>query len=309
MAEERKTPDRKPGRPRKQVNAAPNQVHGIVQGPATPADVVELVYCNPVMFRKLSHLYKQYNASELYLLFTPTGLTICAADHLKKSTITAFIDGNCMNMYYCTAVPIQISISIKNLETALTSIDKNCRKITFLLREENYKNTLYVILNDEGRACMRYELGIVHRPNGPEGLVQDTDIGYPLTFTLLTKQFKTQMTNLDRLGKSFVIQKCGTDPIYFIGDSDRGTRYSMEYPNDYARLGLVCTLAPGEILIAGMVLGYVDPLASGGVGDEIRISVDHERKMSFSTKMDNVPGKGWACTIKIFTEMKNINRT
>jgi len=295
--------DRKPGRPKKQVNVAPVEIHGVVNDPVNPIDRLELVYCNPRMFRKISHLYKQFNASEIELIFDPTGLKIETKDHLDKSIIYTTIPGHCMNLYYCAA-RTRICVRRQSLEHVLNTINKNHRKITFLLHTESYRSSLYIIIKDNDYGEDRYELDITHREDPPPNDAPDDDTNYPVKFKLSASHFKQRITNLRKLSNTFMIQKCGNGPIQLTCGKSEKINFSGAYPVDCPQMELVSTLGEQEILSVGMTIDYIKPLTNSGIGDEIGIAVDRERKMSFTTMMDNIPGRGYACSIKIYTKIQ-----
>jgi hypothetical protein len=45
---------KKPGRPKKKIANVPVEVHGIVDKPVNDEDLLELVYCNPTLFKKIT---------------------------------------------------------------------------------------------------------------------------------------------------------------------------------------------------------------------------------------------------------------
>ena len=138
---------KRPGRPpkkRRELNVA--EVLGIADRPANADDVVEMVYCNPLVFKKLLALDKAYEVSEVEMIFEPTQLRMKARDHLGKSTIYKTIEGRWMNFYYCRE-RIRICVKREYLEKILGNLDKNQYKVTFLLKE-NYRSTLYIIVKD-----------------------------------------------------------------------------------------------------------------------------------------------------------------
>ena len=157
---------KKPGRPKKKIVNTPIEVHGIVENAINEEDVMELVYCNPTMFKKLLSLYKQFEISEVEMNFSQHELKIIAKDHLCKSTIYTIIDGHCMNLYYCKH-PVRICVKRDNLERVLGTLGKNHYKITFVLKD-NYRSTMYMIIKDlEYDNENSFEVDVVFKPEDP----------------------------------------------------------------------------------------------------------------------------------------------
>lgn len=297
---------KKPGRPKKKIAEIPVEVHGIVEKPVNDDDVLELVYCNPTLFKKILQLFKAFEVSEAEMNFDAAGLKIIAKDHLGKSTIYTTIDGRCMNLYYCKT-PLRICVKNDNLEKILGTLGRNHYKITFVLKE-NYRSTMYLIIKDiEYNNDDLYEIDVVFKPEEQSRVViRDDDTNYPIKFKISSKHFKTKIGNIRKLSPTFTIQKCGNEALQFTFDKAQKVNFTGVY-NDSEKISLLSTIAPDDIFSVSVYIDYIKPFSNANIGDEIIISVDKREKMSFTTRLDK-KDIGWAACIKIFTEIKDYRR-
>lgn len=295
-----------PGRPKKVVVNAPVEVHGIVDKPVNEEDLLELVYYNPTLFKKIMQLLKAFEVSEVEMNFDAAGTKITAKDHLGKSTLYITIDGRCMNLYYCKA-PMRVTVKRESLEKVLGTLGKNHYKITFILKE-NYRSTMYLVIKDlEYNNDDTYEIDVVFKPeDAARNEARDDDTNYPIKFKISSKHFKTKINNIQKLSPTFTIQKCGTEPLQLTFDKAQKVNWTGVY-NDSEKIDLKSTLADDEIFNVSLYINYIKPFSNSNIGDDVYIAADKREKMSFMTLLDK-KDIGWSCGIKIFTEVKDYRR-
>jgi hypothetical protein len=297
---------KKPGRPKKKIVTMPVEVHGIVDKPVNEEDLLELVYCNPTLFKKLMQLYKAFEVSEVEMNFEPKGVKIVTKDHLGKSTIYTTIDGRCMNLYYCKS-PIRICVKRENLDRVLGTLGKNHYKITFILKE-NYRSTMYLIIKDiEYNNDDSYEIDVVFKPeDAVQNEIKNDDTNYPIKFKISSKHFKTKIGNIRKLSPTFTIQKCGSESLQFTFDKAQKVNWTGVY-NDSDKIDLKSTLAEDEIFNVSVVIDYIKPFSNSNIGDEVFIAADKRERMSFMTQLDK-KDIGYAACVKIFTDINTYRR-
>jgi hypothetical protein len=297
---------KKPGRPKKKVITTHIDAYGIVEKPANEDDVVEMVYCNPTMFKKLLQLYKHFEVSEVELSFTTTELKITTKDHLGKSTIYTTISGKYMNLYYCK-FPIKICVKRDNLDRVLGTLGKNHYKITLVLRED-YRSIMYIIVKDlEYNNENSYELDVVvSQPLIANNQIDD-DSMYPIKFKLATKHFKTLINNVKKLSPIITLQKVGDEPIRFTYSKSQKVNWVGIY-NDKEKIDLKSNLGPDDIFSVSLSIDYIRPFSNSNIGDEVYISAHQNNKMAFTTFLDKKED-GYVACIKIYTEIKDQSRT
>ncbi len=296
---------KKPGRPKKKVPAVPIEVHGIVEAPVNPEDIMELVYCNPNLFKKLLQLFKQFNVSEVEMLFDKAGLRMFCTDHLQKSNIYTTIDGKCMNLYYCKA-PTRICITRADLERILGILGKTHFKITFRLRDDA-RSVLCIIIKDiEYNSDETFDIDITCKvddglKDAAKGTGLDDDTNYPLKFKFAAKHFKNRINNIKKLSATAIIQKVGDGPLQFTCDKVQKINFAGIY-NDPDKIELKSMLGADDIFSISVNINYIKPFSNSNIGDDVYIAVDHVGKISFMTYLDK-KDIGYACCVKIFTEI------
>lgn len=294
---------KKPGRPKKKITTVPIEVHGIVEKPVNEEDVVELVYCNPTMFKKLLQLYKQFEVSEVEMNFDKVGLKIVTKDHLGKSTIYTTIDGRCMNLYYCK-LPIRICVRRDNLERVLGTLGKNNYKITFILKD-NYRSNMYMIIKDlEYNREDSYEIDVGFKPeDNARDLAGDDDTNYPIKFKLSSKHFKTLINNVKKLSPVITLQKVGDEPVQFTFAKVQKINWIGVY-SDPEKISLKSSITGDDIFSVSIIIDHIKPFSNSNIGDDVYIAAHQTEKMSFMTLLDKKEDIGWACAIKVFTSIK-----
>lgn len=294
---------KRPGRPKKKIDNAPVEVQGLVDRPANEGDLMELVYYNPAMFKKLMQLYKQFEVSEVELKFSKQGIDINTTDHLKKSNIYTRIDGRAMHLYYC-AEDIRICVKRDNLERVLNTLGKNHVKITFVLKD-NYRSTLYAVVKDmEYNRDDDYEIDVVFKPEEPPLPVAHDDTDYPIKFRLSSRHFKTTINNTKKLSNTITLQKSGTDPVQLTYKKTQKVNWTGVY-NDADKIDLKSTIEADDNFNISINIDYIQPFSNSNIGDSVVIAADKFKKISFTTFLDksDKTDMGYACSIKIFTEI------
>lgn len=293
---------KKPGRPRKQSINISIESHGIVENPINDEDIMELVYYNPQMFKKLFHLYKQYMVSEIEMIYDPHGMTIFTKDHLGKSYIYANIDGRYMNLYYCKTT-IRICLKRDNLNKILSALNKNHYKITFVLKK-NYRSVMYLGIKDnEYDNEDLYELDVICRTDTDNLIYTNDDTNYPLKFMISSKHFKHRINNINKLSNILTIQKCGALPLELTFDKLQRVNWTGVY-TDSTKINLISSIADDDILHVSVYTNYIKPFANSNIGNDVYISVDKKEKISFTSFLDKKE-TGWACSVKVFTDIKD----
>ncbi len=294
---------KKPGRPKKKVVVTHIEIQGIVTAPVNQQDVVELVYCNPTLFKKLFQLYKAYEVSEIEMNFDHVGVKIITTDHFKNSTIYTMIEGKCMNLYYCKN-PIRVCIKRDNLERVLSTLGKSHYKITIMLRE-NYRSTMYIITRDtEYNNDDMYEIDVIFKPDEQAPpTINDDDTNYPIKFRISSKYFKTKINNIKKLSADvFTIQKCSNEPLQFTFDKTKKGIYWVGVYPDSDKMCLKSTINDDDIFNVSVAISNIQPFSNSNIGDELIIAAHKSEKMSFMTYLDK-KDSGYACIVKIFTKI------
>ncbi len=301
-------PKKRPGRPpKKRPELSVAEVIGVAPQPVNEDDVIEMVYCNPLVFKKLLLIDKSYDVSEIEMIFEPTGLRMRAKDHLGKSNIYKTISGRCVNYYYCKE-RIRICIKREYLEKILGNLDKNQYKVTFILKE-NYRSTLYIIVKDcQYDKDKSYEVEVIYKPNEPEHEEnKDDETNYPIKFVLDSKHFKSEINQVRKMSPILTIQKTGDEPLQFTFDDAKKLNYNGRY-NNPGKIRLESRIAPDDIFSTSVVIDYIKPFSNACIGDDVHIAADKRERICFTTYLDKKPDGTNACEVKVFTEIKDFRR-
>jgi hypothetical protein len=254
-------------------------------------------------------LYKQYEVSEIEMIFTKDGIKISTIDHIQKSNIYATIDGQAMDSYYCKQ-PLRVCITRVNLEHILSSLNKNHTRITIVFREDDYRSIMHVEIKDnEYNNEDRYEIEIVYKAEEPLGDgTQYDDTNYPIKFRMSSQYFKSKITQIKKLSNVFTIEKGGNDNLQITLGKISNVSWVGIY-NDKNKIDLQSTIAENDVLSVSVYINYIKPFSNSNIGDDVYISAHKTEKISLTTMLDKVDTKiGYACIIKIFTEIIGNNQ-
>lgn len=296
-------PKKGPGRPKKAVGVAAMEVAGIIPPPAgDPGNLAGLTYANPMLFKRMFHLFKQYAVSEVDMCWGANGLEIAVVDHLMKSHIAVTVAGACMNAYYCVE-PIRIQMRRGSLDHIATAIGKAHTRITMVVRQSETVGRVSLciaIRNSDVDSDSQHCVDAMHRV-AFEPEVQHDDTDYPIKFHFTSAHFKLVVSNARKLSKTITIEQVGSGPMRLTIPAAEDLGWDEVYDSP-AKIGLVSTLADGEIFTVDMTLDYIKPLSSNIIGDMVHIAAHRTEHMSFTTHLDKNAAGNPAATIKIYTE-------
>lgn len=293
---------RGPGRPPKErPELIQADVIGIAPAPVNPTDFVEFVYYEPSNFKKILALCKAYEASEIDLAFSKTGLTIRAVDHLKKSSIYVTIDGSLLNLYYCRdGEPIIVRVKRTELESIVSNLDKHKYKIQFILKE-NYRSKIYVIVSDiQYDEDSTYIINTLHTTT--QGKFDDNDERYPVKFQLDSKHIKNKINQIQKFSNFLTIRKPSYDELQFTFDGAQRVNYSGRYKNS-AKINLRSTLDPDDIFAVTVSIEGIKPFTNTSIGDVVHIAADKDARFSMTSYLDPKPMGKYVICVKVFTDI------
>lgn len=91
---------KKPGRPKKRAEVCPIGVRGIVSEPNDADDCVEFIYNQPMIFKCITSIFKEYDCDEVIFDFSPKQLQLIGCDHSATVVIRIIFNAADMNLYY-----------------------------------------------------------------------------------------------------------------------------------------------------------------------------------------------------------------
>lgn len=300
---------KRPGRPRKKVIVAPFEIHGVAPMPVNPENLMEMIYENPRIFKKLFTLYKAYVVDELVIDFDADSIRIISKSHTGKTTNFTSFDCRLLNHYYCKE-PRRICVRRECLSNIFKSLDKIHCKIMFYLKEDTQKSILHITIKDfEMDDEQNYEVELLAKFDNTIPVFHD-DTKYPLSFELPSKSFKKKIADISNLSTVLTFQKRGEDPLEVTYELPKKITMTGVYRNS-EKIKLKSTVEPGDILSSSVMINHIKPFSNANIGDSVLICVDRFQPMSFTTyldrkKIDNADGTvsdGFVCTVKIFVDI------
>lgn len=119
------------GRPRTK-KASNYPIHGIIDKPIeNDKAILEVIYDNPMVFKKIFALFNKYNIETIDVFFTKTSFKLCACNESGTIRIYIEFDGKKLNSYYCVE-PIHIYFDSSKFYQMFQYLSKKYSKITFL---------------------------------------------------------------------------------------------------------------------------------------------------------------------------------
>ena len=300
---------KRPGRPKKLILNVPIEIRGIVDKPSHEDNILEVVYQNPRLFKKLFSLDKAYMANEICMDFTPNSMTITSQNHTKTVIKRCIFQCERLNHFYCKE-PISIDIKRETLEKIFRNLDKPHYKITFLLEKE-FNSILRLYIKDyELNSERRYGIETVQKIQRPDETQFDIS-NYPINFKLPSKSFKHIINNFDVQSDILTIRKNGADsPLQFTYDITKKVSLSEEY-FDADKIDLHSTIEDGDLLSVSIDIINIKPLSNANISEMVFIAVDKIKPICFISKLDRIRLEkedvlegGYACDVMVLANIK-----
>jgi hypothetical protein len=284
---------KKPGRPKLQNSNTKMSIEGISLTPANKEDCVELAYLNPKFFKKLFKIFKEYEISEINIVFDKTEVRFILKNDNVNIVFTMY--GKHLHFYYC-AQPKQVVVMRESLEKIMTC-DKKDYKLTICLKDSN-KSAMFIIIRDyEYESNDQYKIDVIPKEIYSDNV--DETLSYPIKFTLSSKHFKKKINDIQKISPTLTIQKNGDEPIQFTFAEAKQINYNGIYAND-EKIKLESTLNPNDVFLISVCIGYIKPYSNSVIGDDTIIRADQNKKLAFITMLDKRDGE-YACCLQILT--------
>jgi intracellular sulfur oxidation DsrE/DsrF family protein len=294
---------KKPGRPKNPVNVCTQEFLGLVASPVRPEHILEFVYVNPIMLKKLFAMQRGFAVGEIEMVFGAEDIQFLSQDHLKKSRIFATIYGKCVNHYYCKET-IRICVKLEHLTRIFGTLNKSINKVSFILKQDDHRAVLYVILKDGiYESEDTYEIDILSKPEAPVATVP-SDENYPVRFRMESKHFKTKIASMQKLSKNLVLQKLDNHPFQMTHETLKPTpvNWTTTFGNA-SKIDFHCTLAATDILNVTVNIDYIRPFTNSTIGDDVIVSVHPTEPISFMTYLDKKEDGTPTCVLRVFTDI------
>lgn len=294
----KKLAKKRPGRPRKKPLLIQQEICGIVQTPQNENSMVELVYYNPRMFKKIITLLSALSVNEVYISFLTNRVEIITIDHFQKSLVVIKIIGDKLNSYFCKN-EVEIGIKQATLKKIFKTVDKSHDKITFLLDNDTHKNNLTIIIhNSELQKDDQYDAELINVQKNFD-TTRENFLEYPISFILNSDLFRKTINNIAANSDTFSFEKAGIGPLQIVYQSPKSVSLCSSF-NDSEKIKLKSSIDNDDIFAVSVRTDYIKQFASSTMGDEVRIYADTYKRLVLVSVLD-----GGTCVIQNFTKIVN----
>jgi len=293
---------KKPGRPRKSTCSSSSAITGIVTKPISPTNMIEIVYSNPIYLKKIIGLYKGYTCTSVFINFDSTTVTMFAIDHQGKVHIYTCINASCINAYYCKS-PLMVVATRSDLDIVFNVVNKTTNEISLIFEENKTSTMIILIHNKEYNITEKFEIPVqeIHSDAIPK---PPNCSDYPISFKISSKSLKDRLGNVNKTDvKTIFIQKCGNEPLQIMCDTNR-ISWAGVY-NDPQKIDFKSKLTENEIFNVCVNVDSLYDFANNILGNDVIITADKHKKLSFMTYLDECRENVYAIHINVFIEIIN----
>ena len=307
--------------PRKVIPRKDTPKEGIVKEPsnATADDpqevhVLEFVYDNPHMIKKMFNMFKSMAVQDIRLRFEPEIIKIKTTDRVKKSTIYSEIYSDKLNRYYCEKT-FEIGLIPNDIQKITSTINADINKITIISTRRFEKSKLRIVLTcNELDVYKDYTIDINSVDDYDWGITKEIELekDYPIKFELTTKFFKKAIADAKLLADVIRIEKNGDGPLdmSYAFTNKRGDQHSFFKNNK--KINLRSTITSDDLFSCSVYLDHIKPISTSLITDSINISASKTHKLIFTALLDQEEtGKekienSEVCRIYILTDIINL---
>lgn len=276
-----------PGRPRKNPRKEPLPKKGVAKAPQKDDSVVELLYDNPLLIKKIVAFFKSVASAKIQILFRMTDVIFYARDHHGKSHIRIRIDCNKLNHYYCKA-PINIGIAQRDLELVLNVVDKDYSSILIIASKENVQKSLLMVLENSMEIDESQTIDLIGSYDQMEDEERFTNETYTIYWEWTGKNFKKCINDIKTMSDQFAITQdnCNKPLSILLTSINKKIHknYVFKSPN---KLKLKSKLFGDESFRIDMKVEYIKPISSAHIADEITILIDENKPLMTKAFVDN----------------------
>jgi len=306
MSENNTNTIKRPGRPKKKTNIEnENKIQGIIDKPTIDNHVLELVYNDPKMFKKVFNMFKGYFVDVVFIHFQSDNISITTKDHTKKTIIYIEIDCNKVIKYYCK-FPFKICIKREYLEKVFSTIEKGHNKLAIFSKEKTYQSEIEInLMNDE---MFIHDNSIIELSvlNKKDDLIDNRPIidysynDYIIHFSIKSKSFKKFINDALVNNKIFTIEREGNGPLKFKTSYNGKIEYTRSLLND-EMYKINTSMDNDDIFNINLELDYIKPFININISEYVNVYIDNDKKAIFEYIIDNN-----MCKVSIFNDVYNL---
>jgi len=273
---------RGPGRPKKSINNNDSERLGIINAPGAENQVVNLLYCNPFVFKHIFKYVQVYEISEIFFVFTEDKMTIIGTDISESNFVEVTFPGSKMNAYYC-ANPITVCVPKDSISCIIKNITKSTDSILIMIANDCKKNMMICLARKDDSAIKTFNVLVSNTQSYIPEI--EPNSGYSVKITLPINEFKMSFASVPTDVKStgiFGISIMNDIELIFCNNHRLTVKtfISRSDPN------VVCSLNPDETIYIGIAMNRLVQLSRALSGQSIILSIGQGKRLNFNQLFD-----------------------
>jgi hypothetical protein len=277
-----------PGRPRKTPKKESIPRKGISKVATAQDGFIEVLYDQPIIFKKIFQFFKAIAAAQIQVIFRPKEIIMYTQDHHQKSKIRVKIDANKINHYYCRDV-IDIGLSSKDLELILNKIDKEYNSIILISYLSSKQRSIDLILDNDMQIDEIHTIDLITPNYKMENEIEFVDEDYTIKFELPSKYFRKTINDIKTMSTELSITQEDKDSsLIFEYLTPNKKIQSKHTVKNNEKIKLQSNLTEDcESFRVDIKIDYLKPIASSQIADDVIILVDENKFLMTKSYIDN----------------------
>lgn len=290
---------KRPGRPRKKTVVKKVQKKcGVSECPGLGSSHIELLYDNPIIFKRISQFFKSMAADRIQIKFRQDSVVFWTTDHHRKNKILITLTCSKLNFYYCKS-DLEIGISFRNLDLVFSKIDKSYHCICLLVKENFLDKNIEIRLTNDMSIDEQHKIDMI----GGYPRLEDEGIfardGYKLNFRMPVKYFKKMIVDV----KSFsnVLSICKYEPkdsMRFEYITKDKKIKSSNVVRDPDKIKLEHSLTDSESFRVSFAVEDFKPISCSMIANEIMVHLSEDKPM-----LSTIVADEGAFIVRVLTEI------
>jgi hypothetical protein len=317
---EEKTPETKPstrvqkrgpGRPpSKKPNSILVKYDGIVKTPMHATNVLEVMFENAALIKKILTLLTKYHAQEITFNFLADKVQIYSDDLHSKTNIFADICCSRLMKYYCKE-PRVITVTRESLDSIFKKSGKLQMAIYFYMAEEDAKSKLYIDFR-ENEHSIDFTFNVDILPTTQTMKVEPSVAEYPIAFNISNSKLKDICKIVASSSQTLKFSKdTAENPLVIAYDRDKNNVSMDAVFSNSSQINLVCNLKPDDIFSASVLISDISPIINSSLSDMLIINIDKFLPFSIVayigrktyTKTDGSTADDYLCRIHTYSKL------
>jgi hypothetical protein len=290
---------KKPGRPRKKPLRSTAVRAGISPVAKKDDNHVELIYDEPMMFKRVFGIFKAAAAGQLNWVFDTREVRIFASDHMQKSDILVTFDCAKMTHYFC-AGHIVMTLDAQYVERINQMLDKNHTHVNIVVKKSGIRSAIMFVFQNEMKIDEIREIKTDPPSQYQFSPVEFDGTTHAISFELPSKFLKKFVADTSVLSDRLTVRKVGAaGPLTFLYSSKDNKVDAKHIVKDAQGIKLMAATSGDAIFSVTILLDYIKPFATSLLAETAMLFVDGTKKMLLISELDNA-----SITVKVTAEIE-----